>query len=114
MCTYLNKHRGCTSKWPMVRSFKCDLQKQSVLKSVDSERERHHESTVPQTLEQDLGLQQLFASTGAMGQFEGLSMLPIQASLLEVGSHPPSDEAHLQRYIHKNKQTMFNINKNND
>jgi hypothetical protein len=68
---------------------------------------------VPQTLERDLGLQQFFSLTGAMGQFEGLSMLPIQASLLEAGSHHPSDVAHLQRYIHKNEQTMFNI-KNND
>jgi hypothetical protein len=32
-----------------------------------------------------------------------LSMLPILASLLEAGSRPPSDVAHLQRYIHKNK-----------
>jgi hypothetical protein len=94
----------------MVSGFKCNLQKQSVLNSVYSERERHHVTKVPQTLEQDLGLQQFFALTGAMGQFEGLSMLPIQASLLEAGSHPPSNVAHLQRYIHKNEQTMFNIN----
>jgi hypothetical protein len=87
----------------MVSSFKCNLQKQSALKSVDSERERPHKSKVPQTLEQDLGLQQLFATTGATAQFEGLSMLPIPASLLEAGSHPLSDVAHLQRYIHKNE-----------